>query len=117
MAPPRPRSSGCSAYASPELPIRSEICAIRLTMLSVAAAASSNRSPSAWENDSGEEDFSKNPFVIAFNAGYLLDCVSQIETDDIFFTFSTPSKATIAHPSTQEDNENFMELVMPVRIG
>jgi DNA polymerase-3 subunit beta len=69
------------------------------------------------ENDSGEEDFSKNPFVIAFNAGYLLDCVSQIETDDIFFTFSTPSKATIAHPSEQEENENFMELVMPVRIG
>jgi DNA polymerase-3 subunit beta len=69
------------------------------------------------ENDSGEEDFSKNPFIIAFNAGYLLDCVSQIETDDILFTFSSPSKATIAHPSTQEENENFMELVMPVRIG
>lgn len=69
------------------------------------------------ENDSGDEDFSKNPFIIAFNAGYLLDCVSQIETDDILFSFSTPSKATIAHPSEQEENENFMELVMPVRIG
>ncbi len=69
------------------------------------------------ENDSGDEDFSKNPFVIAFNAGYLLDCVSQIETDDIRFSFSTPSKATIARPSQQEENEDFMELVMPVRIS
>ncbi|MCB0720704.1 MAG: DNA polymerase III subunit beta [Ignavibacteriae bacterium] len=69
------------------------------------------------ENDSGEEDYSKNPFVIAFNAGYLLDCVSQIDTDEVLFSFSSPSKATIAHPSEQEENENFMELVMPVRIG
>ncbi|HLT24908.1 MAG TPA: DNA polymerase III subunit beta [Ignavibacteria bacterium] len=69
------------------------------------------------ENDAGNEDFSKNPFVIAFNAGYLLDCVSQIETDEILLSFSSPSKATIANPSAQEENENFMELVMPVRIG
>jgi DNA polymerase III sliding clamp (beta) subunit (PCNA family) len=38
-----------------------------------------------------------------------------MDTDDVIITFSTPSKATIAIPvGSQED---FMELIMPVRVG
>ncbi|MCI0474172.1 MAG: DNA polymerase III subunit beta [Ignavibacteria bacterium] len=54
-------------------------------------------------------------FTIAFNVNYMLDCLSQMDTDDVIITFSTPSKATIAIPvGSQED---FMELIMPVRVG
>ncbi|MEO6693822.1 MAG: DNA polymerase III subunit beta [Ignavibacteria bacterium] len=67
-------------------------------------------------NDGGE-DFDKKPFLIAFNAGYLLDAVSQMETDDINISFGSPSKAAITTPSEQHPNENFIELIMPVRVG
>ncbi|MEP7145401.1 MAG: DNA polymerase III subunit beta [bacterium] len=68
-------------------------------------------------SNSGDEDFEKNPFIIAFNAGYLLDAVSQMETDEINITFGSPSKAAITTPSQQLENENFIELIMPVRVG
>jgi DNA polymerase-3 subunit beta len=68
-------------------------------------------------SDSGTEDFDKTPFVIAFNAGYLLDAVSQMETDEINISFGSSSKAAISTPSEQLPNENFIELIMPVRVG
>ena len=67
-------------------------------------------------NDAAE-DFDKTPFVIAFNAGYLLDAVSQMETEEINISFGSPSKAAISTPSEQLANENFIELIMPVRVG
>jgi DNA polymerase-3 subunit beta len=67
--------------------------------------------------DSSDIDFNKEPFGIAFNASYLIDCVTHIQTDKINFDFSTPSKAAIATPTEQSPNEDFMELVMPVRTG
>ena len=95
----------------------------------------------------GDEDFDNNPFVIAFNAGYLLDAVSQMDTghntnddepkisadgvltDDGFdehkkipegkinISFGSSSKAAIITPSEQRKNENYIELIMPVRVG
>ncbi len=72
---------------------------------------------SNFVSNSGDEDFDKTPFVIAFNAGYLLDAVSQMETDEINISFGSPSKAAITTPSEQKPNENFIELIMPVRVG
>lgn len=68
-------------------------------------------------SNAGDEDFDKKPFVIAFNAGYLLDAVSQMETEEINISFGSPSKAAIATPSKQQDNEDYIELIMPVRVG
>jgi len=68
-------------------------------------------------SNNGEEDFDKKPFLIAFNAGYLLDAVSQMETDEINISFGSSSKAAITTPSKQLSNENFIELIMPVRVG
>ncbi|MBL8006014.1 MAG: DNA polymerase III subunit beta [Ignavibacteria bacterium] len=65
----------------------------------------------------GATDFDKNPFVIAFNAQYLLDAVSQMETDEMNISFGSSSKAAITTPSEQHENENFIELIMPVRVG
>lgn len=72
---------------------------------------------SSFVSNSGTEDFDKKPFIIAFNAGYLLDAVSQMETDEINISFGSPSKAAIVTPSQQMENENFIELIMPVRVG
>lgn len=75
----------------------------------------------------GEEtltaDFKKNngdsitePFSIAFNVVYLLECLQQIDTEEVLFTFNTPSKASIIYPVGSTDDE-YMELIMPVRVG
>lgn len=72
---------------------------------------------SNFVSNSGDEDFDKTPFLIAFNAGYLLDAVSQMETEEINISFGSPSKAAITTPSEQVANENFIELIMPVRVG
>lgn len=71
----------------------------------------------SFVNNSAAEDFDKTPFVIAFNAGYLLDAVSQMETDEINISFGSSSKAAIATPTKQNDKEDFIELIMPVRVG
>ncbi len=67
--------------------------------------------------DSSDVNFDEEPFSIAFNASYLIDCVTHIQTDKINFDFNTPSKAAIATPTEQSPDEDFMELVMPVRVG
>lgn len=56
-------------------------------------------------------------FSIAFNVSYLLDCLSQIETDEVMFTFSAPAKASILLPVGSLSEESYMELIMPVRVG
>jgi len=56
-------------------------------------------------------------FAIAFNVTYLLECLTQIETDDIVITFSSPSKASIILPVGADSGEEYMELIMPVRVG
>lgn len=71
----------------------------------------------AFYADSADVDFDATPFEIAFNAGYLIDCISHLDTSEINFSFSSPNKASIATPSDQVENEDFMELIMPVRVG
>lgn len=66
-------------------------------------------------NNGEEFDFTKNPYVIAFNVGYLLDCLEVIDSDDVIFSFSAPLKASTVEPSVQPENESFLELIMPIR--
>ena len=72
---------------------------------------------SSFVSNEKEIDFDKEPFNVAFNISYLLDCLAQIETPDVMFSFLTPSKASIAKPTEQLPDEDFMELIMPVRVG
>jgi DNA polymerase III sliding clamp (beta) subunit (PCNA family) len=72
---------------------------------------------SSFVSNEKEIDFDKEPFNVAFNISYLLDCLAQIETPDVMFSFLTPSKASIAKPTEQLPDEDFMELIMPVRVS
>ena len=73
--------------------------------------------PCTFTSMSGDSDFDTAPFVTAFNTGFLLDAVNQIETNEIIFKMNQPSKASIAYPTDQPDNEDFIELIMPVRVS
>lgn len=54
-------------------------------------------------------------FEIAFNGKYLLEAIQHFENEMLMFDFSTPLKASIIRPSEQNENEDLMMLVMPVR--
>jgi DNA polymerase III subunit beta len=54
-------------------------------------------------------------FEIAFNGKYLLEAIQHFENEILMFDFSTPLKASIIRPSEQNENEDLMMLVMPVR--
>jgi DNA polymerase-3 subunit beta len=69
------------------------------------------------KTDSSDYDFDKDVFNVAFNAKYLLECIRQIETEELLMSFSTQAKASIANPSTNLPDEDYMELIMPVRIS
>ena len=57
----------------------------------------------------------EEPFEIAFNGKYLLEAIQHFDCNEILFDFSTPLKASVLRPSEQQENEELMMLVMPVR--
>ncbi len=69
----------------------------------------------SFKTNNGDEI--SEEFTIAFNVSYLLECLSQIDTDDVMFTFSAPAKASIILPVGSLSDDSYMELIMPVRVG
>lgn len=67
--------------------------------------------------DNNEADFDNEPYVISFNVFYLLEALNVIHSSEVLMTFSNPSKAAIVLPSEQPDNEEYVELIMPVRVS
>ncbi len=63
------------------------------------------------------DDIGDKSFVIAFNGSFIREALSQLETDIVEISFGSPSKAAIAQPDSQSENEVFTELIMPVRVG
>jgi DNA polymerase-3 subunit beta len=55
------------------------------------------------------------PFEISFNGKYLLEALQHFDSNEVLFDFSSPLKASVLRPSEQEEGEEMMMLVMPVR--
>jgi len=53
---------------------------------------------------------------IGFNSVYLIDILSHLDTEQVSFRFSTPTRAGIVSPVGKE-KENVLMLVMPVRLN
>ncbi len=61
--------------------------------------------------------YSDDDLEIGFNATYLTDILSHIDSDDIIFSFSSSVKAAIITPVTKKENEDVLMLVMPMRLN
>ncbi|MEE9225227.1 MAG: DNA polymerase III subunit beta [Bacteroidota bacterium] len=57
------------------------------------------------------------PLEIGFNAAYLVDVLSHIDTDEALFLFSESTRAALVQPGSQREQEEFLMLVMPVRLN
>jgi len=54
---------------------------------------------------------------IGYNAAYVLDLLRQIDTDSVQLELGSPTHAGIMRPTEQRDGEDFLMLVMPVRLS
>ena len=55
--------------------------------------------------------------TIAFNARFLIEMLNAADSDEIVIELSTPTKAGIIKPSSQEENEELLMLVMPLMLN
>lgn len=62
-------------------------------------------------------EFSSDILDIGFNSVYLVDILTHLESEDVEFRFSTPTRAGIISPVAEESDENVLMLVMPVRLN
>jgi DNA polymerase-3 subunit beta len=53
---------------------------------------------------------------IGFNSAYLIDILTHLESEQVAFRFSTPTRAGIVTP-VGSDSDNILMLVMPVRLS
>jgi DNA polymerase III subunit beta len=54
---------------------------------------------------------------IAFNAKFLIEMLNAAETDEVNVELSTPTKAGIIKPTSVDDNEELLMLVMPLMLN
>ncbi|MDP8207979.1 MAG: DNA polymerase III subunit beta [Candidatus Electryonea clarkiae] len=61
--------------------------------------------------------FNGDDRVVGYNATYVLELMKQIDTDELRIEFGAEKKAGIVRPIEQKENEDFMMLIMPVRLN
>ena len=66
--------------------------------------------------ESVECEFEGEKLEIGFNATYVVDMLTHLESESVIFRFSSPTRAGIVSPETPSEDEDITMLVMPVRL-
>ncbi len=61
--------------------------------------------------------FTGDEIEIGFNATYVVDILSHIESDEIQFQFSSPVRAAVITPAENKPNQDILMLAMPMRLN
>ncbi|MBX2817478.1 MAG: DNA polymerase III subunit beta [Saprospiraceae bacterium] len=73
-----------------------------------------------FSNEATEQltcQYEGEPITIGFNARFLIDMLSVLDTDDIVICMSSPNKAGIILPAEEPEDEELLMLVMPVMLS
>ncbi|NUO19400.1 DNA polymerase III subunit beta [bacterium] len=62
-------------------------------------------------------EFTGDPMDIGYNASYVEQMLRQIDTPDVRFELGSSTSAGIVRPTEQEENEDLLMLIMPVRLS
>jgi DNA polymerase-3 subunit beta len=62
-------------------------------------------------------NYNSEDLEIGFNATFLVDILSHIDSDEVVFNFSSSIKAAIIKPTTIIENEDVLMLAMPMRLN
>jgi DNA polymerase-3 subunit beta len=63
-----------------------------------------------------EARYGSDEMVFGYNAQYLADVLRNIETDEVLMSLSTPLNAGLIEPLEQGAEENYLCLIMPLRL-
>jgi len=55
--------------------------------------------------------------MIAFNAKFLIEMLGALESKEVVISLSTPTKAGLIKPTSQEESEEVLMLVMPLMLN
>lgn len=73
-----------------------------------------------FSNEANEQlscNYEGSPVRIGFNAKFLIEMLSVLESDEVKMELSTPSRAGILLPTEEPEGENILMLVMPVMLS
>ena len=73
-----------------------------------------------FSNDANETIACEHPgdeIEIGFNARFLIEMLSNLDTEEVVFKFSQPNRAGLIVPSEKEAHEDVLMLVMPVMLN
>ncbi len=73
-----------------------------------------------FSNEANERlscDHDGEDIEIGFNARFLLEMLSNLDSDRVSFSLSAPNKAGVILPEEQDKNEDILMLVMPVMLN
>jgi DNA polymerase-3 subunit beta len=73
------------------------------------------RSSEAHETVLAEYD--GEPLVIGFNSVYLTEVLGNVDSEEVVFEFSSPNRAGVVTPQSQEQSEKMLMLIMPVMLN
>ncbi|MCX8011236.1 MAG: DNA polymerase III subunit beta [Ignavibacteria bacterium] len=62
-------------------------------------------------------EYNGTPMEIAFNSSYITEILSNIPHERVIFRLNNPTRACIVEPKEQNENENLIMLIMPMRIN
>ena len=62
-------------------------------------------------------DYDADEMMIGYNSGYLQDVLRRIESDDVLFELDSAVSAGIIRPGEQIDGEDYVCLLMPLRLN
>ncbi|MBS4029526.1 MAG: DNA polymerase III subunit beta [Ignavibacteriales bacterium] len=91
--------------------------ALKRNQLTVAAEDVGLSGGNASANEELACEYTSEAMDIGFNAVYVSDILSHLDGEEMIFTFSSPTRATMAKPAKNEEKEEILMLVMPVRLN
>lgn len=63
-----------------------------------------------------EAQYGGDEIVMGFNAQYLGELLRNVSTEDVLLSLSSPLNAGLVEPSEQGEDENYLCLIMPLRL-
>ncbi|OGG51700.1 MAG: DNA polymerase III subunit beta [Candidatus Handelsmanbacteria bacterium RIFCSPLOWO2_12_FULL_64_10] len=62
-------------------------------------------------------DYTGQEMEVGYNSVYLLDILKRIDSEDVVFDLNTPVTAGIVRPAVQPEGEDYLCLLMPLRLS
>lgn len=111
-----PRRSLAEALDAVRIAASDRTGGVKLTTLPNLVRVTSESPESGNGFDEVPADFDGTEMTIGFNAKYFLDVLNALEDDEVILGVSGELDPAVIRPATETEKENFIAVVMPMRI-